>query len=127
MIARPSPRRAAFEALAPWLAVLLPLGFSLLVSFFVTPEAIERGDVVLSPPCGIKRLTGRDCPTCGLTRAFAAISHGDLALARRYHRGAPLIYGMYIVVVVVALVGSGRAVYRLRVRRPLTDPDPRHT
>lgn len=122
-----SSRRAYLEALGPWLAVLLPLGISLFVSFVVTPEAIERGDVVLSPPCSIKRLTGHDCPTCGLTRAFAAISHGDIALARRYHRGAPAIYAIYVVGVVVALAGSGRALHRLRVRRPPTDREPKLT
>ena len=119
-------KRALYEALAPWLALLLPLALSLLISFVVTPAAIERGDVVLSPPCSIKRVTGHDCPTCGLTRAFAAISHGDLALARRYHRGAPYLYAMYVVGVVVALAGSGRALHRLRVRRSLVEQEPSH-
>lgn len=109
-------RRALFEALAPWLAVFVPLAASLVLSFGITPEAIERGDIVLTPPCSIKRLTGRDCPTCGLTRAFAAMGHGDLTLARRYHRGAPALYAMYVFGAGLALAGTVRVVIRHHAR-----------
>jgi len=33
------------------------------------------------PLCPVKWLTGRDCPTCGVTRALHALMHGHLAEA----------------------------------------------
>jgi hypothetical protein len=77
-------------------ATLLPvLLLALVVSFFVTPEDIEAGRVVLSPTCHFKATFGRECPTCGLTRAFCALSHGRLGDAQRYNRAAPALYALW--------------------------------
>jgi hypothetical protein len=104
-----SPRRAGDDArimgMAPrrWHAqralagffVLAPLAFVLAVSFAVTPEDIESGRVVLSPPCLFKLAVGRPCPSCGLTRAFAALSHGELELASSYNRAGLAVYALF--------------------------------
>ncbi len=37
------------------------------------------------PPCTIHFLTGRPCPSCGLTTSVSACLHGDFALAWRAH------------------------------------------
>lgn len=77
-------------------ATLLPmLLLALVVSFSVTPEDIETGRVVLSPTCHFKATFGRECPTCGLTRAFCALSHGRLGDAQRYNRAAPALYALW--------------------------------
>ncbi|HEU4539014.1 MAG TPA: DUF2752 domain-containing protein, partial [Polyangiaceae bacterium] len=68
---------------------------ALVVSFAVTPEDIEAGRVVLSPACHFKATFGRECPTCGLTRAFCALSHGRLDDARRYNRASPPLYALW--------------------------------
>jgi hypothetical protein len=104
--------RTRLLALAPWLTALVVSAGPLLLSVAITPGAIERGEIVLSPPCSIKAITGRDCPTCGLSRAFAALGHGDLDGARRYHRGAPFLYGSYLVGAGIALAGTLRALLR---------------
>lgn len=36
-------------------------------------------------PCGIKLLFGIPCPTCGMTRAYFAVFHGDFQAAFDYH------------------------------------------
>jgi Protein of unknown function (DUF2752) len=36
--------------------------------------------------CGSRALFGIECPGCGLTRSFIALSHGDLAGSLAYHR-----------------------------------------
>ncbi|MEZ4219685.1 MAG: DUF2752 domain-containing protein [Polyangiaceae bacterium] len=88
-------RRDAVLRMLAFGIALATLGGSLLVSFLVTPQAIESGSIVLWPTCAYRELFGRPCPTCGLTRAFSAISHGDVAQALQYHRGSLWIYGTF--------------------------------
>ena len=62
----------------------------------VPPSALDRGPVL----CPIRRLTGRPCPGCGMTRALSAALHGDLRRAWRYNRlvlvVGPILAGMYL-------------------------------
>ncbi|UQA61937.1 DUF2752 domain-containing protein [Polyangium aurulentum] len=96
------PRRwHALRALAS-LSVLAPLALAIAISFLVTPDDIESGRVVLSPPCLFKLVVGRPCPTCGLTRAFAALSHGQFSLATSYHRASIAIYALFWIGAIVA-------------------------
>lgn len=46
---------------------------------------------VLSPVvlCPIGRLTGRPCPTCGLTRSVVLAAHGDIRGALKFHAFGP--------------------------------------
>jgi Protein of unknown function (DUF2752) len=41
--------------------------------------------VPLPELCMTRRLTGLDCPGCGMTRSFIALAHGDLAAAWSYN------------------------------------------
>ncbi len=41
--------------------------------------------------CPILRVTGRPCPTCGLTRSWSALLHGDLGGALAWHGLGPLL------------------------------------
>lgn len=43
--------------------------------------------------CAWRRVTGIPCPGCGMTRAMAALSRGDLHAALRLHPFAPLLLG----------------------------------
>jgi hypothetical protein len=66
----------------------------LLVSIAFSPEALPR-----IPLCSFRLLTGLDCPGCGLTRAFCAISHGRLGDAWRYNPFGYLFYGVTLALV----------------------------
>jgi hypothetical protein len=55
-------------------------------------------------PCFSKLLTGYPCPGCGLTRAFASISHLDLAESLRYNPEALL----FTVVAIIAVMFPAR-------------------
>jgi uncharacterized protein DUF2752 len=95
-------QRAQRLPLAAVVCVSLPLVGALLVSFLVTPDDIESGRVVLSPPCTMRALFGRPCPSCGLTRGFAALSHGDIARATGYN---PATVPLYILFWLGAILG----------------------
>lgn len=92
----------------PWVAgaaaLGLPTWYALLVSVVVSPEALERGDAVVAPSCWLRALLGAPCPTCGLTRAFAALGHGDVERALALHRAAPAVYAVYWIVGVAAAI-----------------------
>lgn len=64
------------------------------------------------PPCTIYFLTGRPCPSCGLTTSVSATLHGDLALAWRANP-----FGIAIVAVSVGLFLN--SLMALGVRRSL--------
>lgn len=82
---------------------------ALVVSFAVTPEAIESGRIVLSPPCPTKYFFGFECASCGMTRAFAALGHGRLSDALAYNRGAPIVWVAFWVLAALSLRGMVRA------------------
>lgn len=85
----------ASDKLAARIAGSIALAVStliLVVSFAVSPEQIESGSVRLTPPCPYRLATGEPCLGCGMSRAFAAISHGRLADGRRYNPLSPWLY-----------------------------------
>jgi hypothetical protein len=44
--------------------------------------------------CGFHWLTGRDCPLCGMTRAFFALAKGHLGQAFGFNKLSPLGFAM---------------------------------
>jgi hypothetical protein len=45
----------------------------------------------LPPLCTFKRFTGLPCLTCGMTRSWVAVSHGDLAQALAWNPGGAML------------------------------------
>lgn len=65
--------------------------------------------------CPFHRLTGLPCPTCGLTRAWAAALRGDWALSFRLHA-----FGIPALLILAGLLGFELARNRWpRIPRPL--------
>lgn len=98
------PAAAAFlPATAPWpervTAALLAAGCLavLLVAASLTPSPTGHGthEQLGLPACGWLLATGRPCPTCGMTTAFAAGVAGDwLGSLRAHPFGTVLVLGM---------------------------------
>ncbi len=114
-------RDASLRMLAFGIAFLVLAG-SLFVSFWVTPESLDSGAIALWPTCLFRRVFGMPCPTCGLTRAFAAISHGQLDDALRFHAAALWIYTAFWLGAVASCVALFRAAWERYGRLRKTAP-----
>jgi|TARA_B100001094_G_scaffold331550_1_gene400282 hypothetical protein len=66
-------------------------GGALLVS-----AILPHGEVDGMKLCPIFHLTGHECPFCGMSRGFVAITHFDIPRAIVFNPGSPLIYGAFI-------------------------------
>jgi hypothetical protein len=63
--------------------------------------------------CLLRGLVGIPCPSCGLTRAFCALSHLQLHEALRYHALSPLLFAAVVATPFVAA-------YEIKTRRPVS-------
>ena len=72
---------------ARWSHALLLLGVLVMVAvgLYLTPDPAGHctHQQLGLPPCTIYYLTGRPCPSCGLTTSVSAILHGQFGLAWR--------------------------------------------
>ncbi len=50
--------------------------------------------------CPIKHFTGIPCPTCGMTRSFMAIAHGDLGQAFAFHLFGPILFLTFLIAII---------------------------
>jgi hypothetical protein len=81
---------------------------ALAASVLVPSEAIRHGPRL----CAFHAVTGRSCPSCGMTRSWNAIGHGDLRAAAGYHLLGP---ATFVAAAALVLAGDRRAA---RVVRP---------
>ncbi len=80
--------RAAF---AVW-AILSGVILLILLIPFVAPADFTTG---LVPECEWKR-KGKECPLCGMTKAFMAISKGEMEEAVEANRFSLWVYGSFV-------------------------------
>lgn len=55
------------------------------------------------PPCAFNAVTGKLCPSCGLTTSFAAMTHMDISTAARAHALGPVLFGLMALLAVYFL------------------------
>jgi hypothetical protein len=67
------------------------------------------------PTCLFRAVTALPCPSCGLTRAFCALSHGHVADAVRLNAASPLVYAACAAILVL---GAAQAVSGVDVLAP---------
>jgi hypothetical protein len=80
------------------------------------PESWRVALATDGPGCVFHRITGIDCPFCGMTRATLAIGRGDLRSALAFHPFAPVVLAG--LVVLLGLIVAGRTEALLKGRRP---------
>ena len=78
---------------------LVVTGGALATSFVLPHGGVD--DLKL---CPFYHLTGTECPFCGMTRGFVAITHLDLKSALDFNLGTPLIYLAFIYLSLRSLV-----------------------
>lgn len=88
-------RRAHHLMILVGVVVAIVLAFALEVRG-PTQVGIRGLDGVLPPSCRFRSWTGLDCPSCGLTRAFVSIAHGDFAAAWRFNPVGPLVFAAFL-------------------------------
>ena len=91
------------------------LGLVLTASFVLPPNSLPH-----LPLCQFKHLTGLPCPGCGLTRAFSAISHGQLKTAWQLNPFSFPLYALAVCFVFFPLgerlrPGLGNTLLRWRI------------
>ncbi|NIL97848.1 MAG: DUF2752 domain-containing protein [Planctomycetales bacterium] len=79
-----------------WLLALISL--ALLATALMEIHGDQQVTLPLAGPlpaaCVWKSLWGTNCPGCGLTRSFVALTHADLAAAWRYNPAGTLIFAI---------------------------------
>lgn len=83
----------------------------------VAPASWGAAIAADGPGCPFRRLTGIDCPFCGMTRATVAMGHGRWHDALVLHPLAPLVLAGTLFL--LALVALGRSDALVRGRRPM--------
>ncbi len=104
-----------WAVLLSWVALLLPMGGILAASFVLSPEGLSEGRYGFVFACPSKTLLGHACPTCGMSRAFAAISHGRLTDALQYNAAAPAAYAFIWLGALLGAVQSAKTIVHWRV------------
>lgn len=81
--------------------------FATALAVYLSPNSHGHGthQQLGFPPCPTVLLFDKPCPGCGLTTSWAAIVHGDIALAWRSHPFGPLTYGVFTASAWICLYG----------------------
>lgn len=74
------------------------LRLALLAALLVPARLLRRGPTV----CVFRRVTGRPCPSCGMTRSWSAAAHLQLRRSFAFHPFGPLTFAAAL------LVATGR-------------------
>lgn len=62
----------------------------------VVSAVLPHGRVDGMKLCPIFHATGHECPFCGMSRGFVAITHFDISSALDFNPGSPLIYVSFV-------------------------------
>jgi hypothetical protein len=92
-----------------WLVVSLPILFCLAGPFLLGSERLMR----LVPACERKSKYGHECPFCGMTTSFLAISGGRLDEAGSANRAGIPLYLIFVSNEICVLVFARRKVVNL--------------
>lgn len=95
------------------MAGLAAIAVAFVLGMVFTAEQMATGPTF----CAFRLLSGLDCPGCGMTRALAALLHGDVETAVVLH---PMVVVVFPVLVALLLAGMLEFLWR----RPVLDNIP---
>lgn len=90
----PSPDPTTRPPVAPAELVVAGGLLALAAALLLDPRGVQDGVVV----CPFRRVTGLECPACGLTRSWVHLAHGDLTASVAAHP-----FGVVLVVALLVL------------------------
>ena len=85
----------------------------------ITSAILPHGDIDGLNLCPHYYLTGQECPFCGMTRGFVAITHLDLKSALDFNLGTPLIYLAFIYLSLRSLVSMISDIKEFKIPKPI--------
>ena len=85
----------------------------------ITSAILPHGEVDSLNLCPWYHLTGHQCPFCGMTRGFVAITHFDLKSALDFNLGTPLIYLAFVYLALRSLVPLISDIKEFNVPKPI--------
>tara|TARA_Y100001970_G_scaffold104228_1_gene130614 strand:+ start:12872 stop:13270 length:399 start_codon:yes stop_codon:yes gene_type:complete len=85
----------------------------------VVSAVLPHGDLDGLNLCPWYNLVGYQCPFCGMTRGFVAITHFDLQSAVDFNPGTPLIYASFVVVALRSIVPKLKKNSRVKIPRSI--------
>ncbi|MFW5840554.1 MAG: DUF2752 domain-containing protein, partial [Planctomycetota bacterium] len=106
-----TPRQPSWRPPARLVGAALLLLMVAIVGLAAWMDADSRGfgthQQLGLPACGTLQRTGYPCPTCGMTRGFRAMAHGQVRASFGYHPFAPVLFAA---TAAVAAAGTVQAV-----------------
>ncbi len=97
-------------------AVLATSGLAALAAAaLISPSRLATGPVL----CPFRLLTGVPCPSCGMTRSWVSLTHGDLGASISQHPLGPATMALVVIATIVLTVhlATGRWLVRPMVLR----------
>ncbi len=88
--------------------LILGIGFAYSWFFFPDTHPID---------CYIKQKTGKDCPSCGISRAFSCFTHGLMEEGKKFNGRALPIFLFFLIQFSYRL---GLVVFQLSYRKKIT-------
>ncbi len=85
----------------------------------ITSAILPHGEIDGLNLCPHYYLTGQECPFCGMTRGFVAITHLDLKSALDFNLGTPLIYLAFIYLSLRSLVSIISDIKEFKIPKPI--------
>jgi len=107
-------RRDILVGAIGWGVLIAAFASVMVVSLTVTPDDLASGRVAITPRCPMQAIFHRDCPTCGLTRGFAALGHGRWTEAIAHNRATPVAFGGCLAAIALGVGGLYRSIRAYR-------------
>jgi hypothetical protein len=84
----------------------------------LTSAILPHGGVDSLNLCPWFHLTGHQCPFCGMTRGFVAMTHFDFQAAIDFNLGTPLIYLAFVFIALRSIIPRIIDVKEIEVPKP---------